>query len=93
MTSEAKSTKEAAEPVIKKSIARMLKEKELTNDILFEKVKKDTGHGMSKIKKYLSQMVGAKEVEEKPRKPPKLRKTTYALTRKGKEMWLKVDES
>lgn len=88
VVSDVKAVKEPAERVIKKSIAKMLKGGGLANDVLYEKVKKDTGHGISKIKKYLSEMVGAEEVEEKRRKPPVQNKTTYALTSKGREQWL-----
>jgi hypothetical protein len=88
MVTDTKPVKEPAEAVIKKSIAKMLSEKELANDFLYKKVKIDTGHGISKIKKYLNEMVGAVEVEEKRRKPPDRKKTTYALTSKGRERWL-----
>jgi DNA-binding PadR family transcriptional regulator len=88
MATDAKPLKEPAEAVIKKSIAKMLKEKELANDVLYKKVKIDTGHGISKIKKYLNEMVGAGAVEEKRRKPPDRNKTTYALTNEGRERWL-----
>lgn len=88
MVTDTKPVKEPAERVIKESIAKILKEKELANDVLYERVKKDTGFGISKIKKYLNEMVGAVEVEEKRRKPPIRKKTTYALTNKGRERWL-----
>jgi N-acetylglucosamine kinase-like BadF-type ATPase len=85
---EATSTKEAAEPVIKKAIALALQTKGLTTDVLLKKVKEATGHGASRTKEYLSQMVGAGEVEKKHRKLPDIKKTTFSLTEKGKKRWL-----
>jgi len=81
-------TKEPAEAVIKKAIAAALQPKDLAIDALLKKVKTTTGHGVSRIKKYLSEMVGAEEVEEKRRKPPVIKKTTYSLTEKGRKRWL-----
>ena len=79
---------EAAEKVVKKSIAKVLNDKgELDLRAIRDYVRDDTGHGASRIKTCLSEMVGAREVVKKPRKLPKKVKTTYVLTDKGRE-WM-----
>lgn len=77
------------EKVIKKAIAKVLNDKgELDFKPIRDYVKNETGHGASRSKSYLDEMVGAGEVAKKPRKLPKKSKTTYMLSDGGRR-WLK----
>ena len=77
---------EPAERVIKRAIAKVLNEKgELDEKAIRDFVKNETGHGGSKTKTYVDEMVGAKEVAKRGRELPKKLKTTYILNDKGRE--------
>ncbi|TSA43039.1 hypothetical protein D4R54_01645 [archaeon] len=79
----------AVEKVVKRAIAKTLNERgELDSISICQSVKEETGHGSSRSKTNLSEMVGANEVKKNPRRLPKKMRTTYVLTDTGRR-WLR----
>jgi hypothetical protein len=78
---------EAAERVVKRAIAQVLNDKgELEFAAIRDFVRDETGHGASRTKTCLSEMVGAGEVLKKPRRLPRKTRTSYVISDPGRKL-------